>query len=242
MQALLPIGSASCPQGANVVALGIMPPPRSQERDAAIAAGLTRYQGAPCKNGHPGERFTSNGACVECASTAAAEANVGLYAYKAEKGYCTNGLPPGHKKPKKGRFCAKCLKAKREQRRATYADRVVRGVCVNSESHEAPVDGSVHCEACKEASRAAYALEPAERRYCRNNDRHDEPEKGKALCKECREKNTPASRIARGRCAKWGGEKHPRPIVVDGKRKKICEQCIAREIKRQKRVRAAKAA
>ncbi|HAS8352695.1 TPA: hypothetical protein I7721_16515 [Vibrio vulnificus] len=36
-------------------------------RREAIAQGARRfYTGKPCRHGHDAERFTSNGACVEC--------------------------------------------------------------------------------------------------------------------------------------------------------------------------------
>lgn len=39
----------------------------SHSRKAAIAAGLVRYKMTiPCRNGHLGERLTSNGGCLEC--------------------------------------------------------------------------------------------------------------------------------------------------------------------------------
>ena len=33
----------------------------------AAKAGARRYRGAPCLRGHDGERYTSTGACVQCA-------------------------------------------------------------------------------------------------------------------------------------------------------------------------------
>lgn len=35
-------------------------------RSEAKAQGAKRYQGAPCKSGHSGERYTRNGHCCEC--------------------------------------------------------------------------------------------------------------------------------------------------------------------------------
>lgn len=35
-------------------------------RQSAREAGAKRYQGAPCKAGHDGARYTSTGACVTC--------------------------------------------------------------------------------------------------------------------------------------------------------------------------------
>lgn len=35
-------------------------------RAEAIAAGLKRYLGEPCPDGHHGERYTSNGMCAAC--------------------------------------------------------------------------------------------------------------------------------------------------------------------------------
>lgn len=37
------------------------------KRNEAMILGLTRYTtGNPCRQGHTGERFSSNGACCEC--------------------------------------------------------------------------------------------------------------------------------------------------------------------------------
>lgn len=40
--------------------------PIDQNRAAAKVLGLVRYNGAACKRGHAGERYTSTGACVPC--------------------------------------------------------------------------------------------------------------------------------------------------------------------------------
>ena len=37
-----------------------------KQRSAAKAAGLTTYEGAPCRWDHGGERYVSSGACVQC--------------------------------------------------------------------------------------------------------------------------------------------------------------------------------
>lgn len=38
----------------------------SDQRAKAKAAGLTTYEGAPCRWDHGGERYVTNGACVQC--------------------------------------------------------------------------------------------------------------------------------------------------------------------------------
>lgn len=35
-------------------------------RQAALACGATKYQGAPCHKGHLGVRYTCNCHCVDC--------------------------------------------------------------------------------------------------------------------------------------------------------------------------------
>jgi hypothetical protein len=44
-------------------------------REEARAAGLKRYNGAPCRYGHSGERYTSDHGCVECVVNRAASRN-----------------------------------------------------------------------------------------------------------------------------------------------------------------------
>lgn len=57
-------------------------------RRLALAAGLPTYwNGKPCKHGHDIGRYTSSGACVECAKSA----NARLY---AERGHDRDPRPP----------------------------------------------------------------------------------------------------------------------------------------------------
>lgn len=35
-------------------------------REAAARAGRTTFQGAPCRRGHDGERYTRDSKCVHC--------------------------------------------------------------------------------------------------------------------------------------------------------------------------------
>ena len=44
------------------------PPPRAPDlrKQAARQAGLVKFQGSPCINGHPGIRYASTGNCVDC--------------------------------------------------------------------------------------------------------------------------------------------------------------------------------
>lgn len=39
---------------------------RHAARNAALRAGQLTYKGQPCAQGHSGERYTSNWACVSC--------------------------------------------------------------------------------------------------------------------------------------------------------------------------------
>jgi len=170
--------------------------------------------------------------CDDCLSKMS-ETNAEGYRWRIDSGFCAAAM--SHKKPRKKEiFCDACLASKAKYSAATYAQRVKERVCPNNPDHDKPLDGSVYCEACKAASREADARIP---RYCRNNPRHARPAPRKRLCEECRTKVTPAARrarlIKRGFCAK-GGELHPRPIHVNGKRKTVCEDCIAREVKRQR--------
>ena len=51
-------------------------------RAEAAAQGQRRYEGNPCKLGHEGERYTSNGLCVECQ---AVRSKLGWQARKARQ-------------------------------------------------------------------------------------------------------------------------------------------------------------
>ena len=44
------------------------PPPQRPDlaKLAARQAGLVKFQGSPCINGHPGIRYASTGQCVDC--------------------------------------------------------------------------------------------------------------------------------------------------------------------------------
>lgn len=39
-----------------------------EARIAAQDAGLLTYRGSPCRRGHDGERYSTNGGCVACAN------------------------------------------------------------------------------------------------------------------------------------------------------------------------------
>jgi hypothetical protein len=40
--------------------------PVDEARSIAKLLGATKYEGAPCKRGHDGTRYTSTGACAAC--------------------------------------------------------------------------------------------------------------------------------------------------------------------------------
>lgn len=44
--------------------------PINKNRAEAVAGGLNKYQGSPCRHGHEGVRYVSTHACVECAAAA----------------------------------------------------------------------------------------------------------------------------------------------------------------------------
>ena len=46
----------------------ILPPPQKPDlaKQAARAAGLSKFIGSRCKHGHSGIRYTSTGQCVDC--------------------------------------------------------------------------------------------------------------------------------------------------------------------------------
>lgn len=61
-------------------------PTNAERRDAAQAAGLTRFLPiGPCKRGHVSDRFTSNGGCVRCMVRKVVKANSvrGLMTFRA---------------------------------------------------------------------------------------------------------------------------------------------------------------
>lgn len=51
----------------------MMGQPRNQDRADAVRAGRTKYQGKPCRKGHPGVRYTANKNCVVCAGESSAK-------------------------------------------------------------------------------------------------------------------------------------------------------------------------
>jgi hypothetical protein len=42
---------------------------RTKARKAALESGARYYRGSPCVRGHDGQRFASDGSCVQCKGT-----------------------------------------------------------------------------------------------------------------------------------------------------------------------------
>jgi hypothetical protein len=98
-----------------------MPTKSRRLKDAAIAAGLTRYfDGVPCVHGHIAERTVSKGGCCECKRLSGLE-----YSRRAEVRAAMSArrdTPVGRKKARQ--HSINWMRANPEKRRAIYDERV----------------------------------------------------------------------------------------------------------------------